>query len=84
MTTVVLTYQGVPEQRQSAEDLVRSLPGAVLTAKATDLFEAQLDENAVQALQQDPNWSVSEQTFAEIRSPALNLKNMRARLDRKR
>jgi len=84
VTTVVLMYQGVPEQRQSAEDLVRSLPGAVLTAKATDLFEAQLDEHAVQALQQDPNWSIAELSFAEVRGPAMNLKNMRARLERKR
>jgi hypothetical protein len=77
---VVLTYTGIPEHRQSAEDHVRSMPGAVLTAKAADLFEAQLDEHAVQALQQDPNWTVSRPSYAEIRSPAMNLKSARSKL----
>jgi hypothetical protein len=85
VTSVVLAYTGAPGQRQMAEDRLRSLqPGVVLTPKTSTLVEAQLDDTVVQALASDPHWSVSPPVCADIRGPAFNLKNARARLTGKR
>jgi len=81
MTSVVLVYRGIPSQRKTAEARLRShLPGIVLTPKASTLLEAQVDDSQAVMLEQDPDWAVSRPTFAEIRKPAINLKNMRAKL----
>jgi hypothetical protein len=85
VTNVVLTYTGVPEKRQLAEAKLRSsMPGLVLTPKTSTLIEAQLDDSQISLLVQDPNWAVSEPVCAEIRRPAMNLKNARAKLSRDR
>ena len=81
MTSVVLIYQGAPSQRKTAEARLRShIPGIVLTPKASTLLEVQLDDCQADMLAQDPDWAVSKPTFAEIGRPAINLKNMRAKL----
>ncbi|SDX30333.1 MULTISPECIES: hypothetical protein [unclassified Variovorax] len=81
MTSVVLTYTGSPGKKLSAQArLRRSVPGAVLTPKTSTLVEAQLDEEQLAALEQNPEWAVSQPSFAEIRKPVFNLKNARAKL----
>ena len=81
MTSVVLAYRGHPGARQSAEARLRQLiPGVVLTPKTGTLMEAQVDDSQVQALEAEPDWEVTHHTFAEIRKPAFNLKNARAKL----
>lgn len=81
MTKVVLTYQGSAAGRLSAEDdLRRQVPGIVLTPKTSSHMEAQVEEDQVPLLLRVANWSVSLPTFAEIRPPAINLQNMRAKL----
>ncbi|MGJ7503496.1 hypothetical protein ACSFBF_24275 [Variovorax sp. ZT5P49] len=77
----MLTYTGSPGKKLSAQArLRRSVPGAVLTPKTSTLVEAQLDEEQLAALEQNPEWAVSQPTFAEIRKPVFNLKNARAKL----
>jgi hypothetical protein len=77
----VLTYTGSPGKKLSAQArLRRSVPGAVLTPKTSTLVEAQLDEEQLAVLEQNPEWAVSQPTFAEIRKPVFNLKNARAKL----
>jgi hypothetical protein len=77
----VLTYTGSPGKKLSAQArLRRSVPGAVLTPKTSTLVEAQLDEEQLAALEQNPEWAVSQPSFAEIRKPVFNLKNARAKL----
>jgi hypothetical protein len=81
VTSVVLTYTGSPGKKLSAKArLRRRVPGVVLTAKTSTLLEAQVDEEQLAALEQNPEWAVSQPTFAEIRKPAFNLKNARAKL----
>jgi hypothetical protein len=81
VTSVVLTYTGSPGKKLSAQArLRRSVPGAVLTPKTSTLVEAQLDEEQLAVLEQNPEWAVSRPTFAEIRKPVFNLKNARAKL----
>jgi hypothetical protein len=76
-----LTYTGSPGKKLSAQArLRRSVPGAVLTPKTSTLVEAQLDEEQLAALEQNPEWAVSQPSFAEIRKPVFNLKNARAKL----
>ncbi|MDQ0083602.1 MULTISPECIES: hypothetical protein [Variovorax] len=77
----MLTYTGSPGKKLSAQArLRRSVPGAVLTPKTSTLVEAQLDEEQLAALEQNPEWAVSQPSFAEIRKPVFNLKNARAKL----
>jgi hypothetical protein len=77
----VLTYTGSPGKKLSAQArLRRSVPGAVLTPKTSTLVEAQLDEEQLAVLEQNPEWAVSQPTFAEIRKPVFKLKNARAKL----
>ena len=72
MTSVVLTYTGSPGKKLLAEArLRRCVPGVVLTPKTSTLLEA---------LAKNPEWAVSQPTFAEIRKPVFNLKNARAKL----
>jgi len=81
VTSVVLTYTGSPDQKLSAEArLRRCVPGVVLTPKTGTLVEAQVDDTQLAALEQNPDWVVSQPTFAEIRKPVFNLKNARAKL----
>ncbi|ODU18493.1 MAG: hypothetical protein BGP22_13235 [Variovorax sp. 67-131] len=81
MTSVVLTYTGSPGKKLLAEArLRRCVPGVVLTPKTSTLLEAQLDDEQLAALAKNPEWAVSQPTFAEIRKPVFNLKNARAKL----
>lgn len=81
MTSIVLTYTGSPRDKSSAEArLRRCVPGVVLTARTGTLMEAQVNDEQLAALEQNPEWAVSRPTFAEIRQPVFNLKNARAKL----
>lgn len=81
MTSIVLTYTGSPGKKLSAEArLRRCVPGVVLTPKTSTLMEAQVDDEQLAALQQNPEWTISRPAFAEIRKPVFNLKNARAKL----
>ncbi|MDQ0033929.1 hypothetical protein J2W30_001684 [Variovorax boronicumulans] len=81
MNSVVLTYTGSPGKKLSAEArLRRCVPGVVLTPKTGTLVEAQLDDEQLAAIEQNPEWVVSQPSFAEIRKPVFNLKNARAKL----
>ncbi len=84
MKTVVLMYEGTSAGRQFAEDdLRRQVPGILLTAKTQSLIEAQVEDDQLPELKrvsEASGWSVSLPTFAEIRPPSLNLKNLRAKL----
>ncbi|MBN8490305.1 MAG: hypothetical protein J0M00_02595 [Burkholderiales bacterium] len=81
MKRVVLTYEGSKAGRSSAEaSLRRQIPGIVLTPKTQSHVEAEVEDAQVPLLKQVSGWSISLPTFAEIRPPALNLKNMRAKL----
>lgn len=83
MTSVVLTYKGKATGRQSADAKLRRLfPDAVVTPKTGAIVEVQLDESHIAALETQADWEVSRPTFAEIRKPAFNLKNIRAKLGR--
>lgn len=79
--TVVLSYTGVPSQRASAEaQLRRTLGDVALTRKTSDIFEALLDNDQLQTVERDPNWTVVTPSYAEIRKPDLNLSKIRDKL----
>ncbi|WP_371763449.1 hypothetical protein [Massilia sp.] len=83
MASVVLTYKGTEAGRESAVDRLRQqFPDAVLTPKTDTLIEAQIDDAQVTNLKAQGDWDVSRPTFAEIRQPSLNLKNIRNKLQR--
>lgn len=81
MTSVVLTYKGPPSEQKDAESrLRRKLGGADLVCRATNLFEAQVDEQLLSLIAGDSQWQLTFPTYAEIRKPATNLNKLREKL----
>lgn len=78
MTSVVLTYKGPPSERKDAESRLRlKLDGADLVCRATNLFEAQVDDRLLSIIAGDSQWQVSFPTYAEIRKPGTNWNKLR-------
>ncbi|TDR40403.1 hypothetical protein DFR29_113103 [Tahibacter aquaticus] len=72
MTSVVLTYTGKPASRHDAENRLRKrVPRIVLTPKTAILVEAQVQEDDLHLLEQDPDWHVSRPAMLGIRQPSV-------------
>lgn len=56
------------------------LGGADLVCRATNLFEAQVDERQLSLIAGDSQWQLTFPTYAEIRKPATNLNKLREKL----
>ncbi|WP_339526456.1 hypothetical protein [Pseudomonas sp. EL_65y_Pfl2_R96] len=78
MTSVVLTYKGPPSLRKEAESRLRQkLGGADFVCRATDLFEAQVDERQLSIIADESLWQVTFPSYAEIRKPGTNWNKLR-------
>lgn len=72
MLSLVLKYLGDPAERDTAETSLRALiPGADLTRKTRLLVEARVDEDQAATLAQQPDWEVSQPTYADIGQPVM-------------
>ncbi|WP_330211895.1 hypothetical protein [Pseudomonas sp. Z18(2022)] len=81
MTSVVLTYKGPPSMRKEAESRLRQkLQGADFVCRATDLFEAQVDERQLSIIAGESQWQVTFPSYAEIRRPGTNWSTLREKV----
>ena len=78
MTSVVLTYKGPSSERKEAELRLRQkLDCTDFVCRATDLFEAQVDERQLSIIAGESQWQVTFPSYAEIRKPGTNWNKLR-------
>jgi hypothetical protein len=77
---LVLKFKGLLTEQAAAEArLRREVPGVVLTRKTPLVVEVQLDDAQAALLKDSSDWDLIRPSYAEVRPPGVNLKNLRAK-----